>query len=247
MDWKDKIGGASRCHMVGAMVLGASLVVSCASRGLLSSEKPDRSTWTPYTIELSDWTLKFDVPGGQVVEPWGGRLWIRTVDLDRHKKLLEGNAVRVFEAYWEYEGGVLDGLLGSIQLDIFVVSRFEGYYQNLLSTDDLESYSRIRNSQVWDPANEQHRRRGEHRLLVNIPQIYDRVTLHEHQWLRFKFGGHLDLYGYVIGLRDDRYVEVQFSFADNGKKRPDWRIDAERLREEIAATLRLEQKPKSPL
>jgi hypothetical protein len=139
----------------------------------------------------------------------------------------------------------MEGLLGKLRIRIWVLPLAENYGYNLLQIDQLQKYLQNRQKETWSTINEQYQRKGQEDLVVVLPQEYERLTIHGRQWLRFKFGGQFDFYGYAIALREDRILQVEFDFVDNtyGQKQDAWRPDAERLREEIAATLRLERRP----
>jgi hypothetical protein len=224
-----------------AVMIAGCLLLSCAEFGIFRTA-PDRSKWRSHTILLSEWKLTFDTPVGSENEPWD-HLWVKPINLEYDSHLLIGEPAQIFNASWTYRGTFLEGLLGRLRVAMFVIPRAKGYETNMRQREELESYIRQHESQLWSPHNERYLKTNLERFLIILPQVYDRIMLGNGQWLRYKFNGQFDYYGYAIGLRETQYLEIQFDFIDNtdGRKRGDWRPDAERLREEIAATLRLEK------
>ena len=232
---------------VGFLLATALLLNSCAGSGLFTAA-PDRSKWMTHTIHLANWTLKFNIPGGYEMEKWD-HLWSKDMDLDLNRELQQWRSAQAFNAAWEYHGFLTEGLMGTLRVTVWLLGRVEGDSHNLLHLDELEEYRRTLESKEWVPVNEKNLRSGHRELLVELPKVYERVMVSGQEWLRFKYSGHEDYYGYTIGLREDRCLVVKFAFIDNtgGKKRQDWRTDAELLREEIVATIRLEQNSKPAL
>ena len=232
---------------VGALLATALLLNSCAGSGLFTAA-PDRSKWSTHTIHLANWRLKFNAPDGYEMEKWD-HLWSKDMDLDLNRELERWQSAQAFNAAWEYHGFLTEGLMGTLRMTVWLLGRIEGDLHNLLRLNELEEYRRVLERKEWDPVNEKNLRSGHRELLVEVPKLYQRVVISGREWLRFKYSGHENYYGYTIGLREDRSLVVKFAFIDNtgGKKRQDWRSDAEQLREEIVSTIRLEEMPKPAL
>ena len=128
----------------------------------------------------------------------------------------------IAERWWDYSGYFWQGRFGTMSLRVSITKVNPEQGKSTFDLDHLETHIESELISQHEPINKRNLEKGATRLIVTLPQNYDRIEIDGKRWVQYRLGGFRDTTAYATPITENHYLKLAFNLMASDPEEDAW-------------------------